>query len=209
MNPKSVFISLVLLLLAGCEREEARPSCAVNDPDVGVSYTGECRDGLAHGEGHATGRDDYRGQFDAGDLHGRGRYTWGTESPWAGETYEGDFKRGRPDGKGKFSYPNGTVYEGDVVSGRSSGHGKTTFADGTSYEGGYRSSLFDGYGELRIALDALEKHPHSTRGWTEDDFYVERGMFREGKFRFACVDADECAARVQSHKDRTAALNNW
>ena len=48
--------------------------------------------------------------------------------------YDGDFKNGLPDGKGKFILKDGSSYEGDFVSGRPRGHGTFRWATGEKWE---------------------------------------------------------------------------
>jgi hypothetical protein len=42
-------------------------ACKVLDPELQGSYTRPCVNGLAQGEGYATGSATYRGHFKAGD----------------------------------------------------------------------------------------------------------------------------------------------
>lgn len=82
---------LGLYVLTGCVdgQKSLGSNCKVNDPDISGDYSGGCKDGLAHGEGVAKGRDEYRGTFHRGDAHGFGVYSWGDSSKWATERYEG------------------------------------------------------------------------------------------------------------------------
>ena len=93
---------LGLTVLTGCE-DGPKPlgsNCRVNDPDISGAYSGGCKDGLAHGEGVAKGRDEYRGTFHRGDAHGFGVYSWGDSSKWATERHEGWFFKGERSGYG-------------------------------------------------------------------------------------------------------------
>ena len=44
------------------------------------------------------------------NFHGLGKHVWQN-----GETYEGEWKGGKMDGKGKKTYQNGSEYIGDRV----------------------------------------------------------------------------------------------
>jgi hypothetical protein len=77
--------------------------CKVIDIDIGTSYTGGCKDGLAHWNGVAKGRDEYRGNFLKGYVDGEGVYIWGATSEWAGERYEGAYRKGAKHGFGVSS----------------------------------------------------------------------------------------------------------
>jgi hypothetical protein len=72
--------------------------CRVLDDSLHGKYTGECKKGLAHGTGTATGRNSYTGEFKNGYPEGKGKYNWST-----GDWYEGEFKKGKPNGQGTYS----------------------------------------------------------------------------------------------------------
>ena len=78
------------------------------------SYEGECEepDELAHGQGVAKGADTYVGSFVKGRPDGKGTYTW--ES---GARLEGNFKNGKAAGPGIYISSNGVRYEGDFKNG--------------------------------------------------------------------------------------------
>ena len=74
-------------------------NCQVLKSEISLEYKGECKNGLAHGDGEAFGLDHYKGQFKKGYPDGEGTYNWGT-----GEVYEGQWKDGMRHGKGEYSY---------------------------------------------------------------------------------------------------------
>lgn len=74
--------------------------CRVLLDDIAGSYEGDCHKRKAHGVGKAIGKD----------------------------TYEGEFKKGYPDGKGKYTWINGDYYEGTFVKGKREGEGKMVYA---------------------------------------------------------------------------------
>jgi hypothetical protein len=77
----------------------AQESCEVLKPEISLHYKGDCKNGLAHGEGEATGIDFYRGMFRKGFPHGEGIYEWST-----GEKYDGLWKKGQRHGQGTFYF---------------------------------------------------------------------------------------------------------
>ena len=95
-----------ILLVSGIHGYSQNNDCKVNLPGISGTYYGECKNGLAHGKGVAQGVDLYTGQFREGLPHGKGTYTWSN-----GKYYEGDWKYGIKEGKGKL------VYKDSVVSG--------------------------------------------------------------------------------------------
>ena len=110
-------------------------ACRVIDPELQGSYAGPCVDGLAQGEGYATGIATYRGHFKAGmkdgqgvktwpngdryeggfvadRKQGEGTYTWG-RGPWQGDRYRGAYKNDKRNGYGVYRYASGDVYQGE------------------------------------------------------------------------------------------------
>jgi hypothetical protein len=73
--------------------------CKVLVPAIADSYSGGCKNGLAHGKGIAKGIDTYEGQFSEGFQDGTGTYTWAD-----GKVYKGLWEKGLKEGKGKLIY---------------------------------------------------------------------------------------------------------
>jgi hypothetical protein len=99
-------ILLIAVLMSGSYIFAQQSDCKVNLPDISGSYTGGCKNGLAHGKGVAQGIDHYEGQFVRGMPDGKGTYRWAN-----GNYYEGQWKDGLKDGSGKM------VYGDSIVSG--------------------------------------------------------------------------------------------
>jgi hypothetical protein len=127
--------ALLLFVGMALAPPDAAAACRVLDPELQGSYTGDCVNGLAQGQGIATGIARYRGGFVAGrkqgagvktwpngdryegefvvDLkHGHGVYAWGPRSPWAGERYSGRFVNDRRQGAGVYEWPDGRQLAG-------------------------------------------------------------------------------------------------
>lgn len=97
---KSITCILVSAALFSMARLPAQNiDCKVLIPEISVTYIGECKNGLAHGNGTATGIDRYEGQFNKGLPHGRGTYEW-TNGP----VYRGQWSKGVRDGEGEIIY---------------------------------------------------------------------------------------------------------
>jgi len=80
--------------------------CKVGIPEISGTYSGDCKNGLAHGKGIAQGVDKYDGHFRKGLPHGEGTYTWA-----GGKYYNGFWKNGKKDGEGKL-VENGVITSG-------------------------------------------------------------------------------------------------
>jgi len=79
------------------------------------SYEGDCEEKseLAHGQGEARGADNYAGNFVKGRPDGKGTYTWEN-----GARLEGTFKTGKAHGPGVYLSSNGVRYEGQFENGK-------------------------------------------------------------------------------------------
>jgi hypothetical protein len=77
----------------------AQDDCKVLLPNIGVSYTGSCKKGLADGQGEAAGVDHYKGEFKKGYPDGTGTYTW-----QSGAIYVGKWVKGLREGEGKYTF---------------------------------------------------------------------------------------------------------
>jgi hypothetical protein len=96
----TLIIGLVSALLLFSISLHAQQECRVLLPGISGSYNGDCKKGLAEGEGTASGTDKYTGSFRKGLPDGEGTYTWAT-----GAVYAGHWKKGMRDGYGTFTFP--------------------------------------------------------------------------------------------------------
>jgi len=99
MLKKTIFLIAGLILTATLAIAQQTTDSVVLLKEISGTYKGKCHNGLANGQGTATGQD----------------------------TYKGMFKDGLPDSKGKYTYSNGNVYEGYWSKGMKNGEGKFTF----------------------------------------------------------------------------------
>ncbi len=100
MIKKKCFLAgLLSILLVLSLNLHAQDECKILSKALEGEYTGDCKKGLAHGDGEAKGIDTYKGEFKKGLPHGKGTYLWKN-----GNSYEGYFKDGMKDGKGKLVY---------------------------------------------------------------------------------------------------------
>lgn len=79
--------------------------------------------------------------------------------------YDGEWKAGRPNGRGKIQYRNGTICAGQFVDGLPNGVCRLEDSSGFTYNGSFANGLFDGQGEAT---------------WVDGKRYV--GEFRAGKY---------------------------
>jgi len=137
---RAVLLALLMGLHGFAAAQHKLETCQVLDPELKDFYYGPCQDGLAHGEGHARGIAQYRGEFKAGRKHGkgvkvwpvgdsysgdfvedrkqgRGVYTWGRGRN-EGERYDGEYRADLRHGQGTYRWPNGEVYDGPWIADR-------------------------------------------------------------------------------------------
>ena len=82
----------------------------------------------------------YDGEWQADNMHGRGKNTWA-----GGAVYDGEWQAGQMHGRGKNTYADddargpsfaGAVYDGEWQADKMHGRGKKTFADGRPAQDG-------------------------------------------------------------------------
>lgn len=89
----ALIIGLVFSVFLSYSQDKT--DCKVLLTSISGKYKGECKKGLAHGQGTAEGKDHYTGRFKKGYPHGKGVYTWAN-----GDVYEGSFRKGKKHGNG-------------------------------------------------------------------------------------------------------------
>ncbi|CAK9135522.1 unnamed protein product [Ilex paraguariensis] len=83
----------------------------------------------------------YEGEWKRGKASGKGKFSWPS-----GATFEGDFKSGRMEGSGTFIGPDGDTYRGSWSGDRKHGYGVKHYSNGDYYEGTWKRNLQDGQG---------------------------------------------------------------
>jgi hypothetical protein len=133
----SVPIFLLLSSLAAAQE------CRVVDPELRGSYAGACVNGLAEGQGSASGTAEYRGELKAGRKHGKGAKAWPN-----GDRYEGGFVEDRKEGVGTYTWGRGPwqneSYEGTFLDDRRHGFGVYRYATGDVYAGPWERDVATG-----------------------------------------------------------------
>ena len=108
----AVGVVLVAAVVAPALAHECR---AVGNGNLRGSYEGDCDESteLPEGRGEAKGIDTYVGMFVKGRPDGKGTYTWQN-----GARLDGTFKRGRANGPGVYVSAKGVRYEGVFEDGK-------------------------------------------------------------------------------------------
>ena len=109
-------------------------------------YKGDFVGDLRHGYGRLEflqNGDLYDGEFNKGEITGKGLYIWSNK-----QQYKGDFVNGIKHGKGKYKWPDGYEYEGEYVNGIREGLGEYKWSDGRVFKGRFKDGKPDGKGKL-------------------------------------------------------------
>lgn len=117
-------------------------------------YVGDFVNNLKHGKGKLeyldTG-DIYIGEFNEGEITGKGLYKWNT-----GEQYEGNFIKGIKHGNGKYKWPDGSQYIGEYQNGIREGKAKYIWEDGRVFKGMFKDGKPDGKGTITFRGKTME-----------------------------------------------------
>lgn len=130
-----------------------------------TKYFGAEKDGKPHGQGRLlhVGKLFYEGEFKNGVIEGKGKMY---DPEDRNSYYEGEFKNNRFHGEGKTVYSDGTYYIGPFGDGMREGAGKLLNADGSLiYTGAFSGDAIHGKGTYYLG---------------ENDYYI--GSFDKGNF---------------------------
>ena len=83
----------------------------------------------------------YEGDWESDFKHGQGFEVLSNEC-----SFQGSYVNGKPEGLGRFQWPNGEFYEGEWLAGCRHGSGMWNGAKGDSYVGEWKFGKADGYG---------------------------------------------------------------
>ena len=127
--------------------------------------------------------------------------------------YEGFYKNGKRNGKGKYTWNSGEVYDGDWVDGNRTGIGTYTWQDGDKYEGGFKNGVRIGKGTFTWADDGTKY----IGDWKNNErigrgkYIYSNGSFSVGKWDTKNKKLIEDVYKIQirrSNKQLNAPLEN-
>ncbi|MEP7107173.1 MAG: hypothetical protein ABI760_04310 [Ferruginibacter sp.] len=95
----TMFISISLLNSVTLYSQDSTKECKVELKSLIGTYSGECKNGFAHGKGEAKGVHRYVGNFKYGLPNGKGVYYYNNAV-----FYSGNFQEGLKEGKGETHY---------------------------------------------------------------------------------------------------------
>jgi len=110
---KSIFFFMSITLFTSGFQTWAQ-KCTVLLEALAIEYTGECKNGLAQGEGVAKGE---------------------------GVTYSGEFRKGYPHGQGTLIFEDGREFKGLWKNGEIYGYGELTLVSGEVQKGYFKGKV--------------------------------------------------------------------
>jgi hypothetical protein len=123
-----------------------------------------------------SGGQVYEGEWKDGKKNGRGKLTFPD-----GEVHEGEWKDDKRNGRCKCTFmPDGQVYEGEWKDGKMNGRGKMTFPDGQVYEGEWKDDKKNGRGKHTWPCGQVYE------GEWKDDAYNGQGSMNHPGCRCQC-----------------------
>jgi hypothetical protein len=114
-------------------------------PGESITWSGECKDGFAHGEGvlqwFVQGKPDdrYEGNLALGWAEGQGVLTKAD-----GAKYAGNWKDSMQSGAGRLEWPDGSWYDGQWRAGKPHGQGQYRRPDGKVFLGEWVDGEYEG-----------------------------------------------------------------
>ncbi len=173
---------------------------ALYSPQGELLYLGDLVDGAAHGRGaqfFASG-DRYDGEFRDGLFHGYGVHF----DAATGETYHGDWKRGRREGHGALDAPGGSSLVGDWAADRPNGRAHLVcnapaYADHAAprLDQQQQDEHCEAQAHVQLGKQGLQRGGMAYEGFFKAGCFDGRGLARyegqgefEGTFRGGCKE---------------------
>lgn len=95
---------------------------------------------------------DYKKEYNNGDIYegctdvegrrnGKGKYTWAD-----GSYYDGDWVNNKKQGLGEYKFNDGSLFSGNWINDKRDGFGKSISSSGNTFEGMYKNNMKNGEG---------------------------------------------------------------
>ena len=139
----------------------------INKDNEKIFYQGIWEsDELKEGNIYYENGGEYKGKINNYLREGHGKYISDLE------TYDGDWREDKKNGKGEIIYKDGTKYKGEFRNNNFDGDGEMKWKDGTYYKGNFYNNTLHGIGFLQGANN------HLYYGNFDKGFYHGEGEFK-------------------------------
>lgn len=176
------FLVIILFLLASCKSEKDW-----------VCVEGNCYNGIGKRIWKDGGYE--KGTWRNGRLNGHGEQFFGKTSSFAGDTYSGEFKEDKYNGKGIYrDVSTASTYIGGFKDGQSSGFGIVRFDSGSKfpnqiYKGEWKNGKKEGYGTESFGTTGKYRNDKYVGHWKNDKmdgvgkYFWSSGISYEGQWQ--------------------------
>mmetsp|Transcript_64759 Transcript_64759/g.159389 ORF Transcript_64759/g.159389 Transcript_64759/m.159389 type:complete len:1083 (-) Transcript_64759:8-3256(-) len=121
-----------------------------------MKWKSDWKGALKSGDGrYARGAGPFDGQWKHSYRHGIGTQLWDCGS-LIGCMYEGEWRDGKANGQGTFTFVDGSLFECEWRDGVMNGQAQCTLADGSTFRGRFEDGRPNGPGVWRNELETLE-----------------------------------------------------
>ena len=94
----------------------------------------------------------YEGCTDVeGRFNGKGKYTWAN-----GSYYDGDWVNNKKQGSGKYKFNDGSLFSGNWINDTMDGFGKSISSSGNTFEGMYKNNMRNGEGIYKYTVGNIK-----------------------------------------------------
>ena len=124
---------------------------ASNLPQCTGNYFHNCQGTFTYGDGPWKG-DKYVGEWKDGKYNGHGTYTF-----TYGNKYVGEWKDNKNNGQGTYTWADGSKYVGEFTDNKINGQGTYTYANGDKYVGEWKDNKRNGEGVEYAANGSIIK----------------------------------------------------
>ena len=110
---------------------------------------------------------------------------FGSKSNKAGDKYVGEYREGKKDGQGIFTFSDGEKYDGEWKNDKRNGIGKNVWANGSMYIGEWKSNKQNGFGTFSFANGDRDVGQWIDNKLNGDavQYYSDGSIFRQGVFK--------------------------
>ena len=135
-----------------------------------------------------------------GYVEGMGTLEWYKDDKLTG-TYVGSFSQGNMQGKGVYTWANGTKYDGEWKDDKRHGKGIHTWANGSKYDGEQKDGKRHGLGKLTLVKGDNAIADYGNGEW-QGDVFIAQGEFVNGKHTLQCEPNQKACDKARAEQKK-------